>query len=143
MIEIKNVAFASPAYFALLELRQTILRAPLGLKLSAGDTASDDREIHVGAFENGRVVGCVLLRPIDAETLKLRQMAVLEPFQGQGIGAALVENAEAIGRVRGFRKMEMHARRHAQGFYEKLGYQTAGEEFTEVTVPTIRMHKFL
>jgi predicted GNAT family N-acyltransferase len=33
----------------------------------------------------------------------------------------------------------MLARVSAKGFYERLGYQSTGVEFIEVTVPTIKM----
>ena len=39
-------------------------------------------------------MGCVLLRPVDQDRIKLRQMAVSETCQGQGMGARLVGYAE-------------------------------------------------
>ncbi len=140
-IKIEEVAFGSEEYKALLKLRFEILRKPLGLKLSDKDVATDGKEFHIAAFENGNAVGCVLLRPISADTIKLRQMAVSDACQGQGVGAKLVKYAEELAAARGFKTMEMHARKFAQGFYEKLGYVTEGEEFVEATVPNIKMLK--
>jgi predicted GNAT family N-acyltransferase len=37
----------------------------------------------------------------------------------------------------------MHARKTAMGFYEKLGYEKIGDEFTEVTIPHYKMEKRL
>jgi len=39
--------------------------------------------------------------------------------------------------------MVMHARKTALGFYEKLGYNVVGDEFTEVTIPHFVMEKNL
>jgi predicted GNAT family N-acyltransferase len=37
----------------------------------------------------------------------------------------------------------MHARKHAVGFYEKMGYKARGNEFIEVTIPHFAMEKQL
>jgi predicted GNAT family N-acyltransferase len=51
--------------------------------------------------------------------------------------------AENIARDRGFKKLCMHSRKTAAGFYERLGYSVTGEEFTEVTIPHYNMEKML
>ena len=142
-ITIEEIPFGSEKYQALLPFRYEILRKPLGLELSAQDLASENNEFQVGAWDDKQLLGCVLLRPIDSMTIKLRQMAVAEISRGQGIGAKLVRYAEDLAVSRGFRIMEMYARKSAQAFYEKLGYASEGEEFLEVTVPHIKMQKRL
>jgi ribosomal protein S18 acetylase RimI-like enzyme len=77
------------------------------------------------------------------ETVRLRQMAVLNNLQGKGIGRALMTFAENLARDRGYRKLSMHARKNAIGFYEKMGYRVASDEFTEVTIPHFVMEKRL
>jgi predicted GNAT family N-acyltransferase len=37
----------------------------------------------------------------------------------------------------------MHARKTAVPFYERIGYQVAGEEFLEVGIPHYEMRKLL
>jgi ribosomal protein S18 acetylase RimI-like enzyme len=76
-------------------------------------------------------------------SVRLRQMAVLNNLQGKGIGRALMQFAENIARDRGFQKITMHARKTAVGFYEKLGYRISGQEFEEVTIPHYVMEKLL
>ena len=51
--------------------------------------------------------------------------------------------AENIARDLGYRKLCMHARKTARGFYEKLGYMVNGDEFMEVTIPHYTMEKAL
>ena len=70
-------------------------------------------------------------------------MAVSPVLQGKGIGRVLMVFAENIARDRGYRRLTMHARKTAIGFYEKLGYKTQGEEFQEVTIPHFEMDKEL
>jgi GNAT superfamily N-acetyltransferase len=64
-------------------------------------------------------------------------------MQGKGVGRALMIFAENIARDLGYRRLCMHARSTAVGFYQKLGYRTAGNEFTEVTIPHYVMEKDL
>ena len=66
------------------------------------------------------------------ETVRLRQMAVLNDLQGKGIGRALMNFAENLARDRGYKILSMHARKNAIGFYEKMGYKVASDEFTKL-----------
>ena len=100
-------------------------------------------DILIGAFEDERMLGCCMLIETEPGTVRLRQMAVSNNLQGKGIGRALMQFAENIARDRGFRKITMHARKSATGFYEKLGYFISGGEFEEVTLPHVVMEKRL
>jgi GNAT superfamily N-acetyltransferase len=143
LITIREVPFGSAGYAAVLAIREVVLRAPIGMVNRAEDVALDHTELHIAAFDGEAMVGCVLLRPLDAQVVKLRQMAVLDTYQGRGIGAQLVQFAEALAALRGFKKIEANARETAIGFYEKLGYRGQGETFIEVALPTLKMHKQL
>ena len=140
-INIREVAFGSEGYRALLDIRDEVLRKPIGMRLRDKDIASDHAEFHIAAFDGGKAVGCVVLKPLGKDVIQLRQMAVLESHQGQNIGAKLVGHAEALARQKGFSVMETRAWRSAQGFYEKLGYQSREHEFADEH--TLKMQKAL
>jgi ribosomal protein S18 acetylase RimI-like enzyme len=89
------------------------------------------------------MLGCCMLVEEDSQTVRLRQMAVLNALQGKGIGKALMLFAENLARDRGFRKIIMHARKNAVGFYEKMGYSSIGDEFIEISLPHFLMEKKL
>lgn len=127
----------------MVQLRNDILRKPLGLNFTAEELEKEKEEILIGAFEEEKMLGCCMLITTDPTTVRLRQMAVLNNLQGKGIGRALMQFAENIARDRGFRKITMHARKTAVGFYEKLGYQVEGEQFEEVSLPHFIMQKVL
>ncbi|HEY0298586.1 MAG TPA: GNAT family N-acetyltransferase, partial [Arachidicoccus sp.] len=59
------------------------------------------------------------------------------------VGRAILVFAENIARDFGYKKMIMHARKQAMGFYERLGYNAYGEEFEEVTLAHYKMEKKL
>ncbi len=141
--EIREVAFGSPAYDEACSLRDELLRRPLGLTLTAEDREGEERQWHLVAEAGGKVVACLVLQPLSGGELKMRQVAVAAAFQKRGLGRALVERAEALGRERGSVTMVLHARLPVVPFYEMLGYRALGEPFVEVTIPHRRMHKAL
>ena len=140
---LKIIDHGSREYQQMVQLRNDILRKPLKLTLTPEELEKEKDEILIGAFEEEKMLGCCMLIIIDPFTVRLRQMAVLNNLQGKGIGRALMQFAENIARDRGFKKIIMHARKSAAGFYEKLGYQVCGEEFEEVTLPHYEMEKKL
>lgn len=127
----------------MVNLRIELLRKPLGLTFDATELEKEKDDILIGAFEEDKLLGCCLLTRVDRYTIRLRQMAVFNSLQGKGLGRALMVFAENIARDQGYRKLIMHARKTALGFYRKLGYQTSGEEFQEVTIPHFVMEKAL
>lgn len=127
----------------MVNLRLEILRKPLGLSFDPKELEKEKEDVLMGAFEDDRILGCCLLTRMDQNTMRLRQMAVPGSMQGKGIGRALMIFAENIARDLGYKKLCMHARKTALGFYEKLGYTTNGEEFVEVTIPHYIMEKAL
>jgi GNAT superfamily N-acetyltransferase len=140
---LKLIDHGSPEYQQMVQLRNDILRKPLGLVFLPDELEKEKEDILIGAFEDDKMLGCCMLINTDPGTVRLRQMAVLNTLQGKGIGKALMQFAENIARDRGYRKITMHARKTATGFYEKLGYTTNGVEFLEVTLPHVVMEKQL
>jgi predicted GNAT family N-acyltransferase len=130
-------------YQQMVHLRSEMLRKPLGLSFTEEELEKEKDDILMGAFEDDRLLGCCLLTPMDAGTIRLRQMAVPNSMQGKGVGRALMIFAENIARDLGYRKLCMHARKTAVGFYQKLGYSISGDEFMEVTIPHYIMEKAL
>jgi ribosomal protein S18 acetylase RimI-like enzyme len=138
---LKIIDHGSREYQQMVQLRNDLLRRPLGLTFTPEELEKEKEEILIGAFEEEKMLGCCMLIKQDPATVRLRQMAVLNNLQGKGIGRALMQFAENIARDRGFHKITMHARKTAVGFYEKLGYRVCGQEFEEVTIPHYVMEK--
>lgn len=140
---LRMIDHGTKEYQQMVNLRNEILRKPLGLSLDKEELDKEKDDILMGAFEDDRLLGCCLLTRMDAFTVRLRQMAVPNNMQGKGVGRALMIFAENIARDLGYRKLCMHARQTAVGFYQKLGYSISGEPFEEVTIPHYIMEKAL
>ncbi len=140
---LKQIDHGSKEYKQMVALRMEILRKPLGLNFTEEELANEKNDILIGAFDEEKILACCLLTKIDNATIKLRQMAVQNNLQGKGIGASMMNFAETVARDKGFKKLMMHARNTAIGFYEKFDFKVNGAEFIEVNVPHHVMEKRL
>lgn len=140
---LKILDYGSNEYRQMIKLREEILRKPLGLGFTPQELEMEKDNMLIGAFEDEDMLGCCMLVEKNAEIVRLRQMAVLNNLQGKGIGRALMNFAENIARDRGYKIISMHARKNAAGFYEKMGYKIASDEFKEITIPHYVMEKQL
>ncbi|MBS1667794.1 MAG: GNAT family N-acetyltransferase [Bacteroidetes bacterium] len=140
---LKIIEHNSKEYQQMLGLRMEILRKPLGLSFDEADIEKEKDDVCIGAFEDGKILGCCLLTKLDDRSMRLRQMAVTNNSQRNGVGRVMMDFAENIARDLGYKTMVMHARKTAIGFYQKQGYTISGEEFEEVTLPHFLMFKNL
>lgn len=139
-ITIKDVT----AYQQVFDIREEILRKPIGLSLKNEDLGADANDMIVIAEQEGNIIGCVMIQQTpDKDIVKLRQMAVAEHVQGLGVGRMLVAGAEKIIQQQRKQKIKLHARITAEGFYKNLGYSTISDVFTEVGIPHVIMEKEL
>ena len=140
---LKIIDHGSPEYQQMVQLRDDILRKPLGLHFTEEELETEKDNLLMAAYEDDHLLGCCMLVEEDPQTVRLRQMAVINDLQGKGVGSALMNFAENLARDRGYRRITMHARKNALGFYEKMGYKQVGKEFEEITIPHYVMEKQL
>ena len=140
----KIIDHGTAEYQEMVRLRDDILRKPLGLFFTPEELEKEKDNLLIAAYEDDHMLGCCMLVEEDGpHTVRLRQMAVVNDLQGKGLGKALIQFAENLARDRGYKKITMHARKNAVGFYEKMGYVLKGEEFEELTIPHYIMEKAL
>lgn len=142
-ITIRQIQFGSKEYGEAVELRIKILRDPLGLTLTEEQLKAEIDEYHIAAFSDRKIVGCLLLKPMSAHEIQMRQVAVDANMQKTGIGRQMVVFAEKFIADKGFARIMLHAREVVVPFYEKLGYTAEGDVFIEVTIPHRTMVKSL
>ncbi len=140
---LKLIDHGTREYSEMVDLRLEILRKPLGLSFTEADLEAEKQDILIGVYDDDKIEACCILTKTDPRTVRLRQMAVGAGLQGKGIGRALMTFAENIARDHGYRRLTMHARKSAVGFYEKSGYKVCSDEFEEVTIPHYVMEKEL
>lgn len=140
---LKEIVYGTAEHEEMIELRNKILREPLGLIFSEEDLKKEKNDYLIGCYNKNRLVGCCILSPIDSNTIQLRQMSVSTEVQKKGIGNKILTFAETLSTDKGFRCIYLHARKVAVFFYQKYGYTIIGNEFIEVGIPHCEMIKNL
>ena len=141
LVDIRIITYGSDDYDAELQLRDKVLRKPLGMSLFEEDLSRDKADIHIAVFYDNVLVGCLLLLPVAENVLKMRQVAVDEAFRSNGLGGLMVDFAEEYAQKQGYKKIELNARETALAFYERHNYSVTGEQFFEVGIPHRKMLK--
>lgn len=142
------VEYQSPDYWKAVDLRNKILRRPLGLELKTEELANEGTDFHAIVKYQGKIIGSLTLTPQpktvnNGKTIRTRQVAIETTLQSKGIGRELMHFAEAFSKEKGFTTMTLHARVSAVDFYKKLGYVITSDLFHEVSIPHYIMEKKL
>lgn len=95
---------------------------------------------HILVFYNEQPVGTGRLRVVEGYG-KLERICILENHRKFGLGKVIVNALEEVAKEQGVEKVKLHGQTHAEGFYQKLGYETASDVFMEDGIPHILMTK--
>lgn len=142
-IAITHITSKDTRYQGVWDLREEVLRRPLGMSLKNEDLSKDHEDVIFIAEEEDKVIGCLMLHDTGNGIMQFRQMAVYDEWQGKGIGRQLMLAAEQYCVQQGYSSITLHARSVAVGFYKGLGYAVDGDEFAEVGIPHYIMNKKL
>lgn len=138
-----DVDFGSLRYDELVELRYKVLLEPLGLKFLDSFRDKEISYLHIGCVENldDKLVGGLILAPINDHEIRLMQVAVDPVHQGEGVGREMVAYALKRAHDVGYTKVIMHAMLSVVAFYEKLGFKQEGDIFEEQHITFAKMVK--
>lgn len=142
-LDFKEIEINSKDYRLELDLRDRLLRRPLGLSIQNDDLAGELYDRHIGCYHQSRLIGVLVIKTIDNSNVKIRQVAIDHDYQGCGVGSKLMTYAEAFVKDLGYNKITLHSRKRVELFYNKLGYQKLGDMFMEVGIEHVAMYKTL
>lgn len=116
-------------------VRHIVLRA--GKPIESCQFQGDELETtnHFGYYINNQIIGVISIFEINnkqflvQKSFQIRGMAVLPSFQKQGIGEALVNEAEKFCTTQKADLIWFNARTTAVGFYQKMEFEIVGAEF--------------
>jgi ribosomal protein S18 acetylase RimI-like enzyme len=126
--EVRFVDVDSDEYAHAREVRYEALYADWNLPRELVADTDGRTYLHVVAVHEGEVLGYARLHLEDGES-KIYQVAVASFARGRGIATTLMATLEDRARREGRDRVQLDARVHAVGFYERLGYAVVGEEF--------------
>ncbi|MNC67503.1 putative N-acetyltransferase YjcF [compost metagenome] len=87
-------------------------------------------------------VGTARLRSVDGWA-KLERICLLSPYRKSGLGSVIIGTLENMAVNRGHRQAKLHGQKQAEGFYQRLGYETSSPIFMEDGIPHVLMVKQL
>jgi len=115
-------------------VRHPVLRAgrPIETCAMPGDDAQDT--FHLGLFDAEKLIGVVTFMnatktQFTGKQYQLRGMAVLDGYQGKGLGNLLVAAGEARLKAAGYKLLWCNARIKALNFYTRKGFKIEGKPF--------------
>ena len=124
-------------------VRHEVLRKGKPIETCQFKGDNDEYTTHFGFFLEDKLVGIIsifkennILFP-ESIQFQIRGMAVLEEFQGKGLGAELVKKAENHCLNLNADLIWFNARENAVPFYEKLNYKIIGDSFL---IPDVGIH---
>jgi predicted GNAT family N-acyltransferase len=127
---------------AALSLRERVFSGEQGVRVEADRDGRDGEALHLVAVRDGEVIGtCRLV--LDGPVARLGRMAVEPALRGQGVGAALLVEAEHCAREAGSRRIDLHAQTAAISLYSRGGFEQRGELFVEEGIAHVSMEKHL
>lgn len=142
-IVMKEIQYGSEEYELTIHLRNEVFRKPWGLDIK-DDDLSEDKEMDIyGAFSGDKLIGTVFLTEHEEGVARVRNVAIYDDYQGQGLGKYLMDFIEDVAREKGYKKSFLMGRTRVEDFYKRLGYKTIGEPYDHKSVPHVDMIKNL
>lgn len=102
------------------------------------ETVSD----HYLLFDDNEPRAACRVRTMEDGAWKIERVAVLREWRGMGYGFAIMDEVERLARLRGVRRMKLHAQTRVKDFYLKCGWKLSMPDvFIEAGVPHVAMEK--
>lgn len=97
---------------------------------------------HLSLRKNGRVIAYTRLFPtMEKEIWQIGRLLSID--RNKGFGKYLVMQAIEKAKTLGANTLRLHAQIHTVPFYEKLGFKTVGDIFSEADIPHVCMEQKL
>lgn len=127
--------------YEILKSRMEIFLLEQNIKCLDTDDVDYD-SLHVFFEHKGRVVAYFRAFEDGNDTVKIGRVLTLK--HGNGLGKRLMlEGMEKVKEHFGCSRIILHSQKHAEGFYEKLGFETVSDEYLEEGVVHVTMSKDL
>ena len=127
---------------AALDLRERVFAVEQGVDPAADRDGRDHEAVHLVAVEGDQVLGtCRLV--FNGTRARLGRLAVLRSRRREGLGAALLAEADRQARAAGAQTIDLHAQMPARALYLRDGYIERGDVFVEEGIEHVAMDKHL
>lgn len=131
------------------QIRKTVLRPDQPYETTKYPLDYDPDTLHVGTYLDGELVGVMTVNREAPPGLqnhsawRMRGVAVAEKVRGSGYGRRMAQFCLDYVSQRGGELIWANGRTTALSFYQALGFQARGEEFTTDTGPHYQVLRWL
>jgi len=115
---------------AIRHIRHTVFTVEQKVDTTLDFDGLDDKAIQVLCTDQGLPVGTGRM----LNDGHIGRVAVLREYRDKGVGAGLMKTLIETARTRRFREVYLYAQVTAVPFYEKLGFEATGDNFTEAGI---------
>ena len=134
----KIIEHGSADWKKAVQIREEVLRKPLGQLFSKKELDEEKNHIHVVGYVKDRLVSTAVLVE-EGTRFKMQRVVVLDNLRNKNIGSKMMDFCEAYALEKGFDVIYCHARDSAVNFYLKNGYSKQGNYFNEDGIPHLKM----
>lgn len=106
-------------------IRETVFMNEQGFTQEFDDI--DSYATHLTLYDDGVLVGCARIYPLNKVEYKIGRIAILKQFRKRGYGSIIVNACEQEVKLLGGTTIILDAQKRAQPFYEFNGYQAYGD----------------
>ena len=138
----KEIIYGSPEWKLAVELRERVLREPLGSRFSDEELEEEKGHFQLAGFLDSTLVSTAVL-VTEGFRMKMQRVVVSENLRNLNIGSEMMIFCEKFCSDKNVTEMYCHARDTAVNFYLKNGYKGFGDYFDEDGIPHLRMSKNL
>lgn len=136
---VKLIKYDSPEYHQACQLRYRLFFAEHDLPWEIVFDDRDADSFHAAIIIQGCVAAYGKLTTHKNLVYRLGQMVVEPNYQRQNLGRQIVLTLIDLAKQQGAITLTLNARLAAVGFYQKLGFQTFGDEFPSTTTGVIHL----
>lgn len=120
---------------ACLAIRMQVFIKGQGVPIAEELDGKDDSSDHYLLTVDEVPVGVARVRFL-GDVAKLERVAILENYQGKGLGELLMRNIMALLKINPKVSMlKLSSQVHAIPFYEKLGFTISSDEYIDAGIP--------
>lgn len=141
-VNFKFVEHGSIDWEKAVQLREEVLRKPLGSVFTVDELEEEKDHFHVAGFIAKELVATAVLVP-EMQIMKMQRVAVAENHRNTTIGSLMMVFCANFAQAKNVEILYCHARNTAVNFYLKNGYEQIGDYFDEDGIPHLKMQKVL
>lgn len=122
-----------------LEIRRQVFIEEQGVSENIERDSYDDDAVHVIAYDNDKPVATARLINKDGEYY-IGRVATLKEKRGFGLGTIVMKALLEYAFENNINKITIHSQKHAERFYEKLGFIKYGDTYLEEGIEHVSMY---